>query len=378
MKKSFEDYLIPHEGNEHKPHIMRFASLLLLFLVVLIVFASSVFETSRIRGNGQFIAAVLPGVLVSLTNDDRTDYGLSVLETSSLLKDAAQLKANDMVTRGYFDHVSPDGVTPWVWFESVGYTFIHAGENLAINFTESADVVEAWMNSEGHRVNILDSNFTQTGIATAVGTYKGKEAVFVVQLFGTPAFTESAPTSESISETSEENSVFLASEEAEIEAEEEIIIERSESEGVVQSAESRSPEETENTPVGEETISIEETTNNNTEPLLLAQTNETQDDLRKSETEETQVGGEGNQNEPVEQRSGFLRWFSLHPTLILQSVYGVIAGFVLFSLGLMVYRTAHRRHPQSVAAGILLIAVMIVLAYVTYVYTLPMQFFASL
>lgn len=375
MKKPVEDYLVPHEGNDNKPHIMRFASLLLLFLVVLIVFASSVFETSRIRGNGQYIAAVLPGVLVSLTNDDRADYGLTVLETSPLLERAAQLKANDMVERGYFDHVSPDGITPWVWFARVGYEFIHAGENLAINFTESADVVDAWMNSEGHRTNILDSNFTQTGIATAVGIYKGKEAIFVVQLFGAPAFAESASVSGAVIETPEENSILLSS--TEIEENEDVQI--AEAQGVVQSAESPSPEEPQSVPPEVEIVPEEVTASDSTEePTVIAQITEEEVVLDEMPTEVVQTSEGRGQNELADQPSGFLQWFSLHPTLILQTVYGVIGGLVLFSLGLMVYRAAHLRHPRSVLAGSLLIILMIILSVVTYRYTLPMQFFAGL
>ncbi|MEX0933538.1 MAG: CAP domain-containing protein [Candidatus Paceibacterota bacterium] len=366
MKKPVEDYLIPHEDNDNKPHIMRSSSLLLLFLVVLIVFASSVFETSRIRGNGQFIAAVLPGVLASLTNDDRTDYGLSALETSPLLERAAQLKANDMVNRGYFDHVSPDGVTPWVWFGSVGYTFIHAGENLAINFTESADVVDAWMNSEGHRTNILDPNFTQTGIATAVGTYKGKEAIFVVQLFGAPAFVERAPVSEAVVETPEENSVLLSS--AEIEEDEDV--QTAEAQGIVQSAESSPKEEVPDSSLEEETVSISDSVEDGTiERPLPRETAEPQ-----IIPDDPSVEEELTQGEAPERPSGFLRWFSLHPTFIIQFVYAVIGGFLLFSLGLMVYRAAHEHHSRSMVAGVLLIVLMVVLAYIMYRYSLPMQF----
>lgn len=376
MKRPVEDYLIPHEGNDNKPHIVRSASLLLLFLIVLVVFASSVFETSRIRGNGDFIAAVLPGVLVSLTNDDRADYGLRVLETSPLLERAAQLKANDMVARGYFDHVSPDGTTPWVWFARAGYEFIHAGENLAINFTESADVVDAWMNSEGHRTNILDSNFTETGIATAVGTYKGKEAIFVVQLFGTPAFGENAPPREVAPEMSEENTTLFVS----AETEEDEAVEGREIGGVVQSAESPPSEGTEEATVEVEIVLEDDATSDYVEPLLLTQITEVEEQNFSDETQagEGQVGEVGDPGEHARQPSGFLQWFSLHPTLILQTVYGVIGGLVLFSLGLMVYRAAHFRHLRSVLAGVLLIVLMIVLSIVMYRYTLPMQFFAGL
>ena len=95
-------------------------------------------------------------------------------------------KANDMVANNYFAHTSPSGLTPWYWFEQVGYGFTYAGENLAVNFSDSQDVTNAWMNSAEHRANILNANFTQIGIATATGTYNGAPATYVVEDFGTP------------------------------------------------------------------------------------------------------------------------------------------------------------------------------------------------
>jgi hypothetical protein len=132
------------------------------------------------------ISAVLPAVVVELTNEARTEDGLGTLTRNSLLDKAARLKAMDMASRGYFAHDAPDGTTPWHWFGEVGYEFVRAGENLAVHFTDSGRVVEAWMQSPGHRANILGDNYTEIGIGTARGTYEGYEAVFVVQLFGTP------------------------------------------------------------------------------------------------------------------------------------------------------------------------------------------------
>ena len=68
-----------------------------------------------------------------------------------------------------------------------GYDFSSAGENLAVNFSDSKDVIDAWMNSPEHRANILSNKFTEIGVATAMGTYEGSQVVFVVQEFGTPA-----------------------------------------------------------------------------------------------------------------------------------------------------------------------------------------------
>jgi len=125
-------------------------------------------------------------VVVDLTNKEREDVQTRALTANVLLEKAAQMKAEDMATRGYFSHESPDGNAPWEWIKKTGYQFAYAGENLAINFFDSQDVVSAWMNSESHKENILDKHFTEIGIGTARGIYKGKEALFVVQFFAAP------------------------------------------------------------------------------------------------------------------------------------------------------------------------------------------------
>ncbi len=121
------------------------------------------------------------------TNVARTANNLPALTENPLLQAAAQEKANDMATKGYFAHTSPTGITPWHWLTDVGYSFVYAGENLAVNFSDSQDVTTAWLNSPEHRANILDVNFTQIGIATAQGFYDGRPATYVVEFFGTPA-----------------------------------------------------------------------------------------------------------------------------------------------------------------------------------------------
>lgn len=137
------------------------------------------------KGGG--LASVLPGVVALLTNEARTGESLNPLSENALLQKGAQLKANDMAAKGYFSHTGPDGAQPWKWFAQAGYRYEYAGENLAVNFDESEDVVNAWLKSPTHRANILKHNFTEIGVGVATGTYKGKEAVFVVQFFGKPS-----------------------------------------------------------------------------------------------------------------------------------------------------------------------------------------------
>ncbi len=132
------------------------------------------------------VASVVSAVLTNLANQDRADNGLSSLAVNPVLVAAAQAKANDMAAKSYFAHVSPDGVDPWHWFAEAGYSYQYAGENLAIDFSDSADVNAAWMNSPTHRANILGEHFTEVGIAMAQGTYEGRATTFVVEEFGAP------------------------------------------------------------------------------------------------------------------------------------------------------------------------------------------------
>lgn len=162
--------------------------------VILLVFVASTLDAHLIQqGQG---AAVITSVLADLANTDRGLNHVGSLAVSPALSAIAEAKANDMAAGGYFAHTSPGGKTPWYWFQQAGYAFSYAGENLAIDFSDSADVEQAWMNSPTHRANLLNGNFTEIGIATAVGTYEGHTTTFVVEEFGTRA-RESASVTES-------------------------------------------------------------------------------------------------------------------------------------------------------------------------------------
>jgi uncharacterized protein YkwD len=160
------------------------------FLVISIFLASSL-DVVIIRS--QQYASVVAAVLVDLANTDRTQNRLDGLTINPVLQKAAQLKANDMAAKSYFAHTSPDGVDPWYWFNQARYKFTYAGENLAIDFSDSDAVNAAWMNSPTHRANILDQHYTEIGIATADGMYQGHTTTFVVEEFGSPAKTKTQP-----------------------------------------------------------------------------------------------------------------------------------------------------------------------------------------
>ncbi len=183
LKKHF----IPHEGNNHRPHILRTIGVRNIVIAVIFfeVFAFLIPTIANLNMSGG-MAAVLPAVLTNLTNKERRVYNLQTLVVSPLLDKAAQMKATDMATNDYFAHTSPTGKTPWYWLEKVGYKYQYAGENLAINFSDSKDVTSAWMASPTHRANIEKGNYTEIGTGVAKGIYKGRETIFVAQVYANP------------------------------------------------------------------------------------------------------------------------------------------------------------------------------------------------
>jgi len=188
MKRFVKKYFIPNEENEYVPHIMRRASIGALSFLALLIFFGGILNVVVIKETS-LLSAVIPKSLVELANNNRLQNKVNTLSQSEPLVLAAQKKADDMAAKGYFAHTSPDGKSPWHWFKEAGYDFQYAGENLAINFVDSVDVDSAWMNSPGHRLNILNGKFTEVGIATAKGYYNGRETIFVVQMFGKPLRT---------------------------------------------------------------------------------------------------------------------------------------------------------------------------------------------
>ncbi|RDW20354.1 hypothetical protein CWR48_06645 [Oceanobacillus arenosus] len=102
--------------------------------------------------------------VVELTNQERAKYGLSALQIDTELSKVAREKSNDMASKGYFDHNSPTYGSPFDMMKSFGISYRTAGENIAMGQRTPAEVVDGWMNSEGHRANILNGEFTHIGV----------------------------------------------------------------------------------------------------------------------------------------------------------------------------------------------------------------------
>ena len=114
-----------------------------------------------------------------LINKQRTQNGLSPLKENSELQRVARIKAQDMVNNNYFSHTSPTYGSPFDMMKSFKISYNTAGENIAGNSSNSS-AVTAWMNSPGHRANILNGSFNQTGIGVVKGSKYGK---IYVQMF---------------------------------------------------------------------------------------------------------------------------------------------------------------------------------------------------
>lgn len=128
------------------------------------------------------------GIVVG-TNMQRKENGnLPPLSEDATLDTIARSRLRDMFQKQYFAHVAPNGESAVMVAKSVGYDYIALGENLALgNYAGDRGVVVAWMNSPGHRANILNNHYTQIGVAVGEGTFEGEDTWIAVQIFGKPA-----------------------------------------------------------------------------------------------------------------------------------------------------------------------------------------------
>lgn len=127
--------------------------------------------------------------VISWTNSQRRQNGeLPALKENLKLNAAAEAKLEDMFKQQYFEHQSPQGTGPADLAKAAGYEYIAVGENLALgNFDNDRVLVQDWMDSPGHRANILNSKYEEIGVAVGQGKYQGKTVWLAVQEFGRPA-----------------------------------------------------------------------------------------------------------------------------------------------------------------------------------------------
>lgn len=183
-KYQFINHFIPHKHHKRRARLLSHGALI-SYSIVLLLFAALI----------RFVPLFAPGVLgyasdinaselLRYTNERRAQVGLQPLTLNNKLSIAAQKKARDMFNAGYWAHISPTGTKPWDFILVEGYDYIYAGENLAKNFSNSEDVVQAWYDSSTHRENLLSPNYDDIGFAVVDGVLDGYETTIVVQMFG--------------------------------------------------------------------------------------------------------------------------------------------------------------------------------------------------
>ncbi|MEX0918235.1 MAG: CAP domain-containing protein [Candidatus Paceibacterota bacterium] len=303
---------------------LRKAAIFSMTLMVMLSFAAANFQSVFWISSEWMVSTILPAVIVTETNKEREQSSLTPLVRSSTLDEAAALKAAHMAENEYFAHFSPDGTSPWHWFDESGYEFVHAGENLAVYFTDSSEIVDAWMGSPTHRANILDHKYQEIGIGIAQGEYEGYQTVYVVQLFGTPVAG---------------SATARATGNADVSA---------------------APEQTDTSPV---VAGITDTTPSVSEPQV-----EMEGDTVKLSLVHMATTREGTPRPAVEagvydssSEPSSLSALLTQPRVALQIIYIGLAIFVCFALLYSLLAEVRQRQPRDIAFGIGLLAVMLLL-----------------
>lgn len=371
MSSVLKDHFIPHAGNDYRPHLLQRTAMVAMLGLVIISFTMANIQALIWTNVDWLVSAVLPSIVVSETNDERSDGYIAPLTRNAALDRAAQLKAEHMASQGYFAHYAPDGTSPWYWFRAANYSFVHAGENLAVHFNDSREVVRAWMNSPTHRANIMNGNFTEIGIGIAEGEFEGYDTVFVVQMFGAPAqIAQATPVAEdTVTVISEQVSEPVPSESALVAAAEESVIESPVVEPEPEPVVAYSLPDTTTAPapitVAEESepevvvVAAEE------DVVEAEEAPEVATSTPVAEAEQfisTSTGGVPARVEstPTPQSSvdTFLGTIATSPQFVLQVLYVVLGLFVVAALTLSLVLEFRRHQPVQLAYSLALLLVM--------------------
>lgn len=130
---------------------------------------SSTGDSAGSGSEGRTAESTQAEAILKLVNQERSKAGVSPLKLNEKLTNVANIKAKDMADKNYFSHTSPTYGSPFDMMKQFGISFSYAGENIAAGQKTAEEVMDSWMNSSGHKANILNKNYTQLG----VGFYRG-------------------------------------------------------------------------------------------------------------------------------------------------------------------------------------------------------------
>ena len=132
-----------------------------------------------------YFSNITPEKLIELTNKERLDTGLNPLTANQLLTQAAYQKGQAILKEQVFQHnINEKKFSDWI--KETGYKYSYVGENLAIDFMTSEGAIEAWLDSESHRNNLLNPYYQEIGIAVLTGQFNGQDTTIITQIFGSP------------------------------------------------------------------------------------------------------------------------------------------------------------------------------------------------
>lgn len=188
--RHLKDHFLPHQRNHYTPHLLHHRTLSLLGLFTLVVKIAVISISALNAPTAVFSSEITVQSVISLTNQARVEAGVPEVRHNALLEIAAMNKAQDMALGSYFSHVSPDGRQPWDFIKEAGYKYTAAGENLAVHFFDVEPLQDAWMNSPGHKANVLNKNYEEMGVGIAKGRYENFDTIFVVEMFGKPLIAD--------------------------------------------------------------------------------------------------------------------------------------------------------------------------------------------
>jgi len=185
-KFQFVYNFLPHPENKKRAHLISNKAIIAYCLMIVIAMTAIRMAPKFFPGVLGYASNITIKDLLDYTNNKRGEAGASNLILNQKLTEAAQQKAKNMFEKGYWAHVAPDGTDPWDFILGQKYDYIYAGENLAKNFSNSKEVVQAWYNSPSHKSNLLSANYDEVGFAVVNGVLNGYETTLVVQMFGRP------------------------------------------------------------------------------------------------------------------------------------------------------------------------------------------------
>lgn len=182
MRTNFFGHFLGYVQNKFLPYLISRRAL--IFYAFLTIFCLVIISQPIELKISKFLANLTQELIIKEINPVRVSYGFLELKPNEKLIEAAELKAKDMITRNYFSHTGPDQAPPWIWLDRVGYNYVAAGENLAVDVCNPEVLKDAWLASPSHAKNILNGYFTDIGVSVAKGKINGKETTIVVMFLG--------------------------------------------------------------------------------------------------------------------------------------------------------------------------------------------------